>query len=155
MKIEKAAKLLSNKTHAINDDCGNFYLLKKVLKEAFPNDPDGDSYNFSELDDKIYGFNRHEEGQWANIGSYLKKLEYINLSEIELIETEKTLNKPTHYKTDNNIDVIDFCKMYNLNFNLGNVVKYVSRAGKKDDEIKDLEKALDFIQREIKYLKEK
>lgn len=63
--------------------------------------------------------------------------------------------KPIHYQTDNNIDVIDFCKMYNLNFNLGNVVKYVARAGKKDDEMKDLEKALDFIQREIKYLKEK
>lgn len=64
-------------------------------------------------------------------------------------------NKPTHYQTENNIDIIDFCKMYNLNFNRGNVIKYVARAGKKDDEIKDLEKALDFIQREIKYLKEK
>lgn len=59
---------------------------------------------------------------------------------------------PKHYKTDNNIDVIDFCKMYNLNFNRGNIVKYVCRAGKKDDEIKDLKKALDYIQREIKYL---
>ena len=60
---------------------------------------------------------------------------------------------PKHYKTDNNFDVIDFCKMYNLNFNRGNIVKYVCRAGKKDDEIKDLEKALDYLQRELKYLK--
>lgn len=59
---------------------------------------------------------------------------------------------PEHYKTDNNIDVIDFCKIYNLNFNRGNIVKYVCRAGKKDDEIKDLKKALDYLQREIKYL---
>lgn len=59
---------------------------------------------------------------------------------------------PTHYKTEKEFDVIDFCKMYNLNFNLGNVVKYCARAGKKDDIIKDLKKALDYLQREIKHL---
>jgi len=64
-------------------------------------------------------------------------------------------NKPAHYQTDVDFDVIDFCNAYDLNFNRGSVVKYAARAGKKDDEIKDLEKALDFIQREIKYLKEK
>ncbi len=58
---------------------------------------------------------------------------------------------PKHYKTDS-IDVIDFCKMYNLNFNRGNIVKYVCRAGKKDDEIQDLKKALDYLQRELKHL---
>ena len=79
---------------------------------------------------------------------------FLNACGIDYYEVVKS-EKPTHYQTDNNIDIIDFCKMYNLNFNRGNVIKYVSRAGKKDDEIKDLEKALDFIQREIKYLKEK
>ena len=59
---------------------------------------------------------------------------------------------PTHYQTGKEFDVIDFCKMYNLNFNLGNVVKYCARAGKKDDIIKDLKKALDYLQREIKHL---
>lgn len=59
---------------------------------------------------------------------------------------------PTHYQTGNGFDVIDFCKMYDLNFNLGNVVKYCARAGKKDDIIKDLKKALDYLQREIKHL---
>ena len=63
------------------------------------------------------------------------------------------MKKPNHYKTDS-IDVIDFCKIYDLNFNLGNVCKYISRAGKKDGEstLKDLKKALDYLQREIKYL---
>ena len=79
---------------------------------------------------------------------------FLNACGIDYYEVAKS-EKPTHYQTDNNIDIIDFCKMYNLNFNRGNVIKYVARAGKKDDEIKDLEKALDFIQREIKYLKEK
>lgn len=61
--------------------------------------------------------------------------------------------KPDHYKTDS-IDVIDFCKQYNLNFNKGNIVKYICRAGKKENEseLKDLEKALVYLQREINYL---
>jgi len=32
-------------------------------------------------------------------------------------------------------------------------LKYVCRAGKKDDEVKDLEKAIDYLQRELKYVK--
>jgi hypothetical protein len=60
--------------------------------------------------------------------------------------------KPTHYQTETNFDVIDFCKAYNLNFNRGSAVKYLARAGKKDNELQDLRKALDFLQREIEYL---
>ena len=62
--------------------------------------------------------------------------------------------KPKHYQT-NTIDVIDFCSAYNLNFNRGNVVKYVCRAGRKDNELEDLEKALDYIKREIQTIKNK
>jgi len=79
---------------------------------------------------------------------------FLNACGIDYYEVVKS-DKPTHYQTDVDFDVIDFCNAYDLNFNRGSVVKYVARAGKKDDEIKDLEKALDFIQREIKYLKEK
>lgn len=60
-------------------------------------------------------------------------------------------SKPTHYQTQTEFDVIDFCKAYDLNFNLGNVCKYISRAGKKGDRMEDLKKALDYLQREIKY----
>mgnify|MGYP003647315713 CR=1 FL=1 len=59
-----------------------------------------------------------------------------------------------HYTTDLGIDVIDIAKMYNLNFNRGNIVKYVCRAGKKDNEVQDLEKALDYLQRELKHMKQ-
>ena len=62
---------------------------------------------------------------------------------------------PVHYQTVTGFDVIDFNKAYKLNFNRGNIVKYVSRAGKKEDELKDLKKALDYLQREIKYLETK
>ena len=58
------------------------------------------------------------------------------------------MKTPAHYKTDS-LDVIDICKIYDLNFNRGNVLKYVCRAGKKDNELEDLNKALAYIQREI------
>jgi len=58
---------------------------------------------------------------------------------------------PTHYNTDT-IDVIDICKLYDLNFNRGNVLKYVCRAGKKDNEVDDLRKAIQYLVREINHL---
>ena len=68
----------------------------------------------------------------------------------EVIEVDET---PDHYNTGT-FDVIDFCNAYKLSFNRGNVVKYVARAGKKGSELEDLEKALDYIKREIKFLKD-
>jgi len=58
---------------------------------------------------------------------------------------------PIHYQTESRIDVIDFCKMYEMNFNRGNIVKYLARAGKKDNELDDLRKALNYLTREIEY----
>jgi Cdc6-like AAA superfamily ATPase len=54
-----------------------------------------------------------------------------------------------HYENGKGYDVIDFITDYGLNFNKGNIIKYVARAGKKGDEISDLRKALDYINREI------
>jgi hypothetical protein len=67
----------------------------------------------------------------------------------EFVGEPKIENK--HYKT-NSIDVIDFCKFYDLNFNEGNVIKYVARARKKGSHIQDLYKAIDYLQRELKFL---
>jgi hypothetical protein len=60
------------------------------------------------------------------------------------------VNKPSHY-TDGKIEVIDFIEDKNLNFRLGNAVKYISRAGKKDPNktIEDLKKARWYLDREI------
>lgn len=60
---------------------------------------------------------------------------------------------PKHYQNGENYDVIDIVKHYDLNFNLGNVLKYVCRAGKKEDIVKDLKKAIDYLEREVDYLK--
>ena len=59
-----------------------------------------------------------------------------------------------HYESTGDYDVIDFVQDYKLNFNRGNVVKYIARAGKKDDELQDLLKAKDYIEREIQYVRD-
>jgi hypothetical protein len=59
----------------------------------------------------------------------------------------------THYENGKGYDIIDVCKDYSLNFNRGNVMKYVARAGKKQDELGDLLKAKDYLAREIAYIR--
>jgi hypothetical protein len=65
-------------------------------------------------------------------------------------ETTHEVNHPSHY-IDGKIEVIDFIEDKNLNFHLGNAVKYISRAGKKDPAKtkQDLQKAAWYLQREI------
>ena len=68
-------------------------------------------------------------------------------------QTERELldlvNRPPHYRTGG-IETIDFIEAKDLNYRLGNVIKYVSRAGRKDtDAVQDLEKAAWYLQREI------
>ena len=56
---------------------------------------------------------------------------------------------PAHYR-DGKIEVIDYIEDKGFGYNLGNVIKYVSRAGKKSDKIvEDLEKAKWYLEREI------
>jgi hypothetical protein len=64
------------------------------------------------------------------------------------------VNHPAHYHADT-IEVIDAIWAWKLNFNRGNCVKYLSRAGLKDParELEDLEKALWYLTDEIKRLK--
>lgn len=66
------------------------------------------------------------------------------------MQNNDPVNHPSHY-TDGKIEVIDFIEDKNLDFNLGNAVKYIARAGKKDPskEIQDLEKARWYLNRRI------
>ena len=59
------------------------------------------------------------------------------------------VNHPVHYTAYVGIEVIQLTEQ--MNFNRGNAVKYIARAGLKsyDTEIQDLEKAAWYIQREI------
>ena len=63
------------------------------------------------------------------------------------------VNHPSHY-TSGQIEVIDFIEDKDLGFHLGNAVKYISRAGRKDADktVEDLRKAVWYINRQIERL---
>ena len=63
-------------------------------------------------------------------------------------EAKEEVNHPPHY-TVGGVETIDFIEAKQLNFNLGNVVKYLSRAGEKVDALQDLQKARWYLNREI------
>ena len=64
-----------------------------------------------------------------------------------------TINHPPHY-TSGKIEVIDFIEDKKLGFHLGNVVKYICRAGLKDPDkkVEDLRKAEWYLVRYISLL---
>ena len=66
-------------------------------------------------------------------------------------QTKEMVNHPSHYK-GNKFEVIDIIEDYKLNFNLGNALKYLLRAGHKDDYVQDLKKAIWYLNREIETL---
>ena len=71
-----------------------------------------------------------------------------------LCDTINNVNHPQHYGgIDNPYEAIKVIESWDLNFNLGNVIKYVSRAGKKENKKEDLQKAAWYINRELKKLK--
>jgi hypothetical protein len=73
----------------------------------------------------------------------------------ELLEIFKNeIMTPIHYTSGLDYDLIDVALNYNLNFFRFNVLKYICRAGKKQNELQDLEKAVDYLQREIKNIRE-
>lgn len=68
----------------------------------------------------------------------------------------ESVNHPKHYIGKSGLEVNDIIEDFGLGkgFRLGSAIKYILRAGKKPGEssIKDIKKAIMFLQEEIKYL---
>ena len=98
------------------------------------------------LNSELYNspWNEYQNGYNRAIEDLL--LFIVNLDEEQ---PEKQHSTPSHYQ--GTTQPIDLINAQNLNFNLGNVVKYVCRAGKKQGEnvLSDLEKAKNYINYEI------
>lgn len=75
----------------------------------------------------------------------------------ENMNKEKVDHPPHYGGGDNPYEAIKVIEAWELDFCLGNTIKYISRAGKKskDTEIQDLEKALWYLQRKVEALKAK
>ncbi len=59
------------------------------------------------------------------------------------------VTKPAHYTEDREHETIDVIEDWNLDYHLGNVVKYISRAGRKGSLLEDLKKADFFLHRRL------
>ena len=68
------------------------------------------------------------------------------------IEMFDPVDHPAHYKVGG-IETIDFIEAKKLNYNIGNVVKYLTRADYKGNRMEDLRKAQWYLTREISTLK--
>ena len=103
-----------------------------------------------ELIDELKNISSEIDGTDFNDG-----YDYGILRAITLVEKldDNTNTTPSHYQ--GTIQPIDLINAQDLNFNLGNVVKYVCRAGKKQGEnvLSDLEKAKNYINYEIERIK--
>lgn len=61
----------------------------------------------------------------------------------------KQVKHPKHYCEGRKYEPKDVIRNWQLNFNLGSAVKYIARAGRKDDIVQDLSKAIEYLQFEI------
>jgi len=85
-----------------------------------------------------------------NMGSILTAI-YDDM--MEKHEQLQAVDHPAHYGgADNTYEAIKVIEAWELGFNLGNVVKYISRAGKKGSKLEDLKKAQWYLNREINKL---
>ena len=79
----------------------------------------------------------------------------IDYKELNVEEDKKEMvDHPKHYNMGK-YEAIDVIEDWNLGFNLGNTIKYISRAGHKDNILQDLKKALWYLDREIKRIEKK
>ncbi len=97
----------------------------------------------------------HDENGMATEAKYMKEI-------IKTLTEKEQINHPSHYGGANNpYEARKVIKAWGLNFNIGNVAKYISRAGKKDlkgdvlkSTIEDLGKAKQYLEFEIEELNE-
>jgi hypothetical protein len=83
----------------------------------------------------------------ANLGKPKQRM--LEPVQIEMFEPKADpVNHPAHYKVGG-IETIDFIEAKKLNYNLGNVVKYLTRADHKGNRKQDLEKAKWYLEREL------
>lgn len=59
------------------------------------------------------------------------------------------VNHPSHYQSKTGLESINVIEAFELNFHLGNTVKYILRHSKKENALEDLKKAQWYLNRQI------
>lgn len=105
----------------------------------------GDEYMGLEVGD--IGFIRDTGGRGCEVKMNDGSIYFLLNDEIELVEIDN-VNNPLHY-TQGKYEVIDVIEDWQLDFALGNAIKYIARAEHKGKYKEDLKKAIWYLQREV------
>jgi hypothetical protein len=90
----------------------------------------------------------------SRVGGVMKKVTAVDLQTLVTNLRQgkaDNINHPSHYKTGG-IETIDFIEAKKLDYHLGNVVKYITRADLKGNKLEDLQKAQWYLNRAISKL---
>lgn len=66
-----------------------------------------------------------------------------------ILPCHDAVDNPIHYQSESGLEAIEVIEAFELNFNLGNAIKYILRADKKGNKVQDLDKAIWYLIREI------
>lgn len=120
------------------------------------------AYNLMSVARKSLGMVKHRDGGWK-LKERMQTAAVVTTNKPATQESNSpriveahypvadNVNHPAHYKVGG-IETIDFIEAKELGYNLGNVVKYITRAGHKADLREDLLKARWYLNREISKL---
>jgi len=98
---------------------------------------------------RIYELTKGRERRHPVTGKILMQGVPMIEDKVTMIEPQPdNVNHPAHYKVGG-IETIDFIEAKGLNYHLGNVVKYITRADSKGNREEDLLKARWYLNREI------
>ena len=140
--------------------------LNDITEEE--NEDGSSTFHFDVEDDKVdeffstFGLETNDTAGFQRVvnESLSRMLDAYENNEISIKSSlneciESVVEHPSHYRSDSGFEAIDVIEAWNLGFNLGNALKYISRAGLKDKnrEIEDLEKAQWYLNREIERIK--
>jgi hypothetical protein len=84
--------------------------------------------------------------------NYVEPHERLRVDSNGNIKESSLVNHPKHYQ-GNGIEVIDIIEAFELNFSLGNAIKYILRADKKGNKKQDLEKSIWYLNNELNKFK--
>lgn len=89
-----------------------------------------------------------KDGDWKQLGLFSSDVSALKgVAPYEPLKADP-VNHPAHYKVGG-IETIDFIEAKKLGYNLGNVVKYITRSDHKGNRLQDLRKAQWYLEREI------
>jgi len=127
---------------------------KRVQDKFFPK-PDWNPLGLYSSDTSFYGDtpSPHTQRIVELTGAIADNINLNKAMQVEMFESKADpVNNPAHY-TVGGIETIDFIEAKKLGYNLGNVIKYLTRADHKGNKMEDLRKAQWYLAREINSLK--